>query len=224
MSDYEKVLNLLLDTLHQSKGTDTPQFNIGGPSQVSSQAIPLGISNRHAHLAQKDIDILFGPGTQLSSVKELAQPGQFACKETITLVGPKGAIEKVRVLGPSRSESQVELLTGDCFKLGIPAEVRMSGDLDGSPGLTLVGPKGTVVLHKGAIVAQRHIHMHTADALAMGLSDGQVVKIALDTPRGGIYNNVVVRANDSMALECHLDIEEGNAMQANSKTTVRIIK
>jgi propanediol utilization protein len=167
---------------------------------------------------------LFGAGYELTNIKDLGQPGQFACKETLTVVGPKGAIEKVRVLGPVRKATQVEILAADGFKLGVKAPVRQSGDLAGSPGVTLVGPKGSVVLKEGTIVALRHIHMNLADAARYGVKDGDIVSMEFGGERGGIMNNVLIRANDSSALECHVDTEEANAFGINSKSTFKLIK
>ena len=119
----------------------------------NDSGVPLGISNRHIHLSQNEIDRLFGSGYQLTELKELSQPGQYACKETVMICGPRGVIEKVRVLGPARPASQVEIMTGDCFKLGLKAPVRQSGEITGTPGITIVGAKGSVELREGVIVA-----------------------------------------------------------------------
>ena len=155
-------------------------------------------------------------------MKELSQPGQFACKETVTICGPKGAIEKVRVLGPVRKETQIEIVAGDCFKLGVKAPAKLSGDLAGTPGITVVGPKGSVQTAQGLIVAQRHIHMAPADAQAYGVQDGQIVKIRVGGLRGGLYDNVAIRVTTSSKLECHLDTEEANAMGVAG--TVEIVR
>ena len=160
----------------------------------------------------------------MTRIKDLSQPGQFACKETVTIAGPKGAIEKVRVLGPVRKDTQVEVLAADGFKLGVKGEVRMSGKLDGTQGCTIVGPKGSVQLSKGVIVAQRHIHMLPEDAAALGVHDGQIVDIKIEGVRGGILSNVAVRATTTSKLECHLDTEEANALGLNSKSVIRIVK
>jgi len=170
------------------------------------------------------LDILFGQGYQLSKMKDLSQPGQYACKETITICGPKGAIEKVRILGPTRSKTQVEVLTGDCIKLGAVPHARLSGDLSKTPGITLIGQKGSVQIEEGLIVAQRHIHMTPEDAKHLGVCDRDMVSIKVEGLRGGIYSNVAVRANDASKLECHLDIEEANAMSINSTSKVKIVK
>lgn len=214
MDHYEKALELLLEAVKKASGS----------SENHERNIPVGISNRHIHLSQSDLEKLFGLGYELTPMKDLSQPGQFACKETLTLVGPKGAIEKVRILGPVRKETQVEILLGDCFKLGVQGAVRMSGELDGTPGATLVGPKGSVELTKGVIAAQRHIHMSLEDAQYFGVHDKQVVRIQVDGLRGGILDNVAIRANNQSALECHIDIEEANALQITSKTKINILK
>ncbi|WP_342434030.1 phosphate propanoyltransferase [Neobacillus sp. FSL H8-0543] len=196
------------------------------PTEVKEDTydIPVGVSNRHIHLSKEDLNHLFGEGYQMSKLKDLSQPGQYACKETVTICGPKGAIEKVRILGPVRSKTQVEILEGDFYKLGKVTEPRLSGDLQGTPGITLVGPKGSVQTKEGLIVAQRHIHMTPEDAKRFDVHDGQVVSIEIKGPRGGIYKNVAVRANDSSLLECHIDIEEANAMNVNSLTKIKLIK
>ena len=206
---YADVMNLLLEVLKDNKG---------------GNEIPVGISNRHIHLSQADLDALFGAGYELTKMKDLSQRGQYACKETVTVVGPKGAIEKVRILGPVRKATQIEVIAGDSFKLGVAGDVRMSGDLAGTRGVTLVGPKGSVQTKEGLIVAQRHIHMTLADAARLGVKDGDIVDIKVTGNRGGIFSNVAIRANDSSALECHLDTEEANAMGLTSKSTITIVK
>jgi len=216
MEKYEELLKLLVEVL-QANGT------AAGRKEDDAE-IPVGISNRHLHLSQADLNTLFGEGYQLTKVKDLSQPGQYACKETVTICGPNGAIEKVRVLGPVRSKTQVEIMTGDCFKLGVVAPPRLSGDLQGTPGITIIGPKGSVQIKEGLIVAQRHIHMTPEDAKRFGVQDGQIVSIEVKGLRGGIYGNVAIRATEASALECHLDMEEANAMNIDSRTKVKIIK
>jgi propanediol utilization protein len=216
MDKHEDVLKLLIEAL---------QANLT-PTEVKKDTyeIPVGVSNRHIHLSQEDLNRLFGEGYQMTKLKDLLQPGQYACKETVTICGPKGAIEKVRILGPVRSKTQVEILEGDGFKLGRGTQTRMSGDLQGTPGITLIGPKGSVQINEGLIVAQRHIHMGPEDAKHFGVHDGQIVSIEINGPRGGILNNVAIRANDASILECHIDIEEANAMGVNSLTKIKLIK
>lgn len=185
--------------------------------------IPLGISNRHIHLSEADLAVCFGPDYQLDQLKDLSQPGQYAAAETMTVCGPKGAIEKVRVLAPVRGQTQVEILASDCFKLGIKPYVRLSGDLAGSAPVTVVGPKGSVSLKEGAIVAKRHIHMTPEDAARWQVQDGQTVSIRCGSGRGGSYDNVMIRVTKDSALECHLDTEEANAMGLTAASQISII-
>lgn len=194
------------------------------PSATGSLAIPVGISNRHAHLSRQDLDTLFGSSYELTPIKDLSQPGQTACRETVTIVGPKGAIEHVRILGPVRRHTQVEILAGDRFKLGVSGALRLSDDLENTPGVTIVGPKGAVQLREGLIVAQRHIHMLPHEALRFGVKDGDVVRIQVNGPRGGVLSNVVIRAKQASALECHVDTEEANALGLTDQDTITILK
>ena len=175
-----------------------------------SKQVPIGLSNRHVHLSKEHIEILFGEGYELNKWKDLSQPGQYAADEKIDVVGPKGQMT-MRVLGPARGSSQIEISITDGFVLGVVPPVRDSGDLDGSPGAKLVGPKGEVVIDKGVIAAARHIHMHTSDAEAFNLKDKDVVSVKVEGRRGLVFDNVLVRVHSTYALECHLDIDEGNA-------------
>lgn len=185
--------------------------------------VPIGVSNRHIHLSKEHLSILFGEGYQLTNIKNLSQPGQFACGETLTLIGKKGIIENVRVLGPERPQTQVELFMTDCIKLGLKAEIRMSGDLEDTSGLTLVGPKGCVQINNGVIVAQRHIHMSDKQARDFNLRNGQVVHLEFDGIRGGILKNVIVRADSKSQLDCHIDMEEANALGIKNGQMAKII-
>ena len=224
--DYEALLKQILEAAACYKNGQAAAAPAPAPAAPAGglEPIPVGISNRHIHLSQADLETLFGPGYELTKIKDLKQPGQFACKETLTLCGPKGALEKVRVLGPLRKQTQIEVLLGDSFKLGIKPPTRMSGDLAGTPGCTIVGPAGTVVLSEGCIVAQRHIHMTAAEAAAYGVANGQIVSMEFDGPRGGVLANVAIRAGEGHALECHVDTEEANALAITSKTTFKLIK
>lgn len=213
MDKYQAVADLLLEYIKNNQSI-----------LKQTNHIPVGISNRHVHLNQADLDILFGSGYTLTVMKQLSQPGQYACKEMLTICGPKGCIEKVRILGPVRSQTQVEVLAGDCFKLGVKAESRLSGDLCGTAGITLVGPKGTVQLNSGVIIAKRHIHMLPSDAVRFSVHDGQNVKIEIPGARGGIFNEVSIRVTEESSLEFHLDTEEANALGVTSNTEISIVQ
>ena len=184
---------------------------------------PLGVSNRHVHLSQKDLEVLFGYGYTLTEAKPLNQPGQYAAKETVVVAGPKGAISKVRVLGPVREDTQVELLRSDAFVLGIELPVRMSGCMDASPQVTLIGPKGAVTINHGVMAAWRHIHMSSEEAAAHSLKDGDVVRLQTAGTRAVTFENVIVRAGSKHALEVHIDVDEANAACLSNGEKVRII-
>lgn len=184
----------------------------------------VNLSNRHVHISKEDLEALFGQGYQLTKTKDLVQPGQFACAETVTIKGPKGSFENVRILGPERKETQCEILASDQFKLGILAcPVRESGQLDGSAPFEIVGPKGSVHKKQGLIIAKRHIHFSTADAERFGVADKQTVSLKVGGERGAIFLNVVCRVHSSYALECHIDFDEGNAVGVGNGSLGEIV-
>ena len=186
--------------------------------------VPVASSARHVHLCHADVERLFGPGYQLQLFRPLVQPGQFACKEQVTVVGPKGELKKVRVLGPERSATQIEVSMTDSFALGIKVPVRMSGKTAGTPGCTLVGPAGSVEVKEGVIVAARHLHVSPEQAALFGLSDGQVVSLCSQGERAVIYENVIVRAGKGHDLEVHLDTDEANAAAMSGSPMMEVIK
>lgn len=186
--------------------------------------LPIALSNRHIHVSQKDLDILFGEGYELTKLKDLSQPGQYACEEKVDIEGSKGTLKGVRILGPVRPDTQFELSISDAFILGVPSMLRNSGDIVGTPGAKIIGPKGEVEINEGVIVAARHIHMHTKDAEEFGVKDNDIVSIKLDGPRGLTFNNVLVRVSDQFALEMHVDIEEGNACGVKNGALVELIQ
>ena len=193
-------------------------------SKENGYMVPVGVSARHVHLTQEHVDILFGEGYKLTKKKEL-MGGQFASNEQVAIVGLKlRAIENVRILGPVRKASQVEIASTDAMKLGIKAPIRESGNIAGSAPIALVGPKGAVYLKEGCIIAKRHIHMSPADALAAGVSDGDVVSVRAENERGAIFNHVQIRVDDSFTLEMHIDTDEANAACLTTGDAVRIIK
>lgn len=188
-----------------------------------NKMVNVGISNRHIHLSEADKTVLFGEGYQLTKLKDLRQPGQFACKETVTIKGPKGEIEKVRILGPERKQTQVEISQSDSIRLGISAPLRESGKLADSSPITVIGPKGSLALLEGAITALRHIHMSTEEAERFGVRDGQIVSVKVNTPKGGTLDHVLVRSGDSHRLEMHIDTDEANAMGIQPDQNVELI-
>lgn len=183
--------------------------------------IPVGISNRHVHLSREDMDALFGYGATLTRMKAVKQPGQYAAEETVTLRGPKGEIQRVRVLGPLRSATQIEISVSDGFTLGVKAPVRMSGDLQDSPGIEIIGPRGKVTKHGGAIVAWRHIHISPTEAAQFDLHDGMEIDVRIDGHRGGILSHVLVRVSADAVLEMHIDVEEANGFGLRNGDCVR---
>jgi len=187
--------------------------------------IVVGVSNRHVHLSKEDIEILFGKGYELKPVKDLGQPGQYAADEKVIIVGPKGAIEQVRVLGPARNNTQIEISRTDAFKLGLNPPVRDSGDIENTPGIVIVGPKGTVIKDKGVILAKRHIHMHPKDAQHYGVKDKDIVKVVCEKEgRRLIFDDVLVRVSEKFALEFHVDTDEANAALLKNGDLVWIIE
>ena len=187
-------------------------------------SIPVGVSNRHIHLSKQHIGELFGENYALTKMKDLSQPNQYACQECVTLVGPKGTIENIRILGPERANTQVEILASDCFKVGIEAAVRESGNIKDTSGAAIVGPKGCIQLKEGVIVAARHIHMNVQDAKRFGCMDGDYVKVEFGGIRGGRFDNVLVRVSDMYRLDFHINIDEANCFGIRNKDLVKIIR
>ena len=190
-----------------------------------SLTIPIETSARHIHLSQEDFETVYGPEAKLTYVKELSQPGQYACKERLTVVGPKGRFENVVILGPFRSSTQVEISVTDARRLGIPAVIRQSGDISGTPGCTLIGPYGSLELKEGVIVAKRHIHMTPLDAVRAHVKDNDIVfVITTSYERSLIFSDVVVRVSPSFSLAMHVDTDEANAFANDDHPTGVILK
>lgn len=187
--------------------------------------IPVGVSNRHIHLSKKDLETLFGDGYELTPIKELSQPGQYACKELLTIVGPSlRPIENVRVLGPVRRASQVEISATDSYVLKVKPPVRESGNISGSAPIRIIGPKGVVELAEGCIIANRHIHMSPNDAKVFGVSDGDSVDIDVEGKRKTRFFDVQVRVHKDFRLEMHLDTDDANACGIGNGFRVKISK
>ncbi len=176
-----------------------------------SKLVPIATSNRHIHLSPEHVERLFGRGYELTKLKDLSQPKQFAAKETVTLIGPKGKIQNVRVLGPARGSTQVEVSLFDGFTLGVKPPIRNSGDINGSEPITIQGPRGQITIKEGLICAARHIHMHTSDGETFGVHDGDLVQVKVDGIRGVIFSNVLIRVSPKYKLEMHIDLDEANA-------------
>jgi acetate kinase len=173
--------------------------------------IPLEISAHHIHLSKEHLEALFGPGHELTNVYELSQPGQYACEEKVTLLGPKGRIDRVRVLGPVRRQTQIEIAMTEQFKLGIQPPIRESGDIENSPGITLEGPNNTITVEKGVICAMRHVHMSPEEALSFGLHDKDMVRVRVEGDRELIFGDVLIRVHPNFRLAMHIDTDEANA-------------
>lgn len=200
-NDVEQITRMVLQTIENAKENE------------NRMTVPVGVSARHIHLTQEDVEKLFGAGYRLTKKKEL-MGGQFAANEQCTIVGLKlRAIENVRILGPVRSKSQVEISATDARTLGVNAPLRQSGDTAGSVPIALVGPKGAVYLQEGCIVAARHIHMTPAEAASASLRDGDYVSVRMGNERGAVLDHVKIRVDESFSLEMHIDTDEANACQ-----------
>jgi putative phosphotransacetylase len=189
----------------------------------ASKPVLVNVSNRHIHLHQNEVDILFGKGYQLTKLRDLMQPGEFACNELLTISGKKGEINKVRVLGPLRKATQVEVSLTDSIHIGLDAPVRQSGHLAGAAAVKITGPKGVVELKEGCVVAMRHLHMKPAEAEFYGIKDQDILRIKIEGERGLVFDNVVARVSANMMLECHLDTDEANAAGAKNGSKAVIL-
>ncbi|MDF2612297.1 MAG: Propanediol utilization protein [Clostridia bacterium] len=177
----------------------------------SQRLAPVGISARHVHLSKKDAEVLFGRGYALTHFKELSQPGQFAANEVVELIGPAGTIHKVRVLGPERPKTQIEVALSDARKLGLKPPVRSSGDIEGTPGIILKGPKGEVEIPFGVIISERHMHLSREEAKGFELQDGDKVRAFIEGPKGGVMEHITVRVHEDYRLDLHIDTDDANA-------------
>ena len=196
---------------------------VGGPGNKPN--LVLSVSARHVHLTDQDVETLYGPGATLTPIKDLYQDGYFAAEETVMVVGPrKRMLPTVRVLGPTRPASQVELAFTDGISLGIDLPVRASGKIEGTPGCVLVGPKGVVELKQGVIRAERHVHMSPADARFYGVADGERMSIRIHSECTSVFEDVLVRVGEGIKLEVHLDTDEANAAEVDHAKRVELFK
>ena len=195
-------------------------------TEVSNDmTVPIGISNRHIHLSREHVETLFGKGYELQKLKDLSQPGQFACKETLTIIGPSmRSIENVRVLGPERSSTQVEISRTDSFQLKVKPPVRESGKISGSAPMTIIGPRGVVTIDEGCIIANRHIHMSLEDGERFGVKDCDYVTVDLQGERKSTFYDVQIRVHKDFRLEMHIDTDDANAVGVKNGDKVIIRK
>ena len=209
--DIERITRIVIDSLAKKDGS-------------TGFLVPIGVSARHIHLTQADVETLFGKGYKLTKKKDL-MGGQLASNEVVTIVGLKlRAIENVRILGPVRKASQVEVSATDAVKLGIKVPVRESGNIAGSAPIAVVGPKGVIYLKEGCIVAKRHIHMSPADAEKAGVKNGDIVSVRVENERATTFNNVLIRVDPSFTLEMHIDTDEANAAEISTGMKAEIVR
>lgn len=193
----------------------------GGPPHP----LVVNVSARHMHVTPADLELLFGPGAKLTKLKDLYQQGEFASEQLVTLVGPRQRIiPNVRILGPVRNYTQIELSYTDGVYLGLDLPLRISGNHEGTPGITILGPKGSITLDKGVIRAERHVHMSEADMAYYGVKDGDYMKLRIDGPCGVTFDKVKVRFHPKVVLEVHIDTDEGNACDLDSATHMELFK
>src|SRR3954454_17459987 len=230
--DRSEVERLVREVLTQRlKGGPTPppanERRAAQPRQPGGPPNPLvvNVSARHMHVTPADLEVLFGPGAKLTKAKDLYQQGEFASEQLVTLVGPRQRIiPNVRILGPVRDYTQVELSYTDGVYLGIDLPLRISGNHEGTPGITIMGPKGVVSLERGVIRAERHAHMSTEDMAYYGVKDGDYMKLKIDGPCGVTFDRVKVRWHKKVVLEVHIDTDEGNACDLDSATHMELLK
>ncbi|MGG1664079.1 phosphate propanoyltransferase [Brevibacillus sp. NRS-1366] len=216
-TDFLKGRGIRVESV-ESQGAFSQVREAGG-----ARTIPIGVSNRHIHLSPEDVEKLFGHGYELTPLRPLSQPGQFVAEEQLTLLGPKGILKGVRILGPARGTSQVEISRTDGFLLGIHPPIRASGSLEGTPGITLIGPAGCIVLESGVIVAKCHVHMSDEDARSLQVKDGDSLILQMIGERALIFPDVTVRVSPRYALDFHIDLDEANAASLKTGDAVRLL-
>ena len=227
MENIEKTIaDIVMQVIDSINAEDAKSSCAGCKSPCSSSCeVPVGVSNRHIHLSTKDVETLFGAGYELTPMKELSQPGQYACKETLTIIGPSlRPIENVRVLGPVRGASQVEISKTDSYTLKVKPPVRESGKIAGSSPITIVGPKGVVTLSEGCIIANRHIHMSLEDGARFGVKDNDYVTVDVEGTRRTRWYDVQVRVHKDFRLEMHVDTDDANAVGIGNGCKVKVVK
>ena len=222
--DRAQVEQLVRQVLNSQLGgigkLHQPSSHNGGPNPLV-----VNVSARHVHVTQEDLETLFGPGSQLTKLKDLYQDGEFASEQQVNIIGPRNRmIPAVRILGPTRNYTQVELSYSDGVFLGLDLALKVSGDHEGTHGCTIVGPAGSITMKQGLIRALRHVHMHPDDCAHFGVTDGQMMKLKVEGPCGVTFDNLLVRENPKVKLEVHIDTDEGNACHLESATRIELIK
>lgn len=223
MKMTEQVNKELTDYITQLIMEELERYDLA-PAREPLRFVPVGVSARHVHVSAEHMEQLFGRGKTLTKFKEISQPGQFAANEKVALIGPKGAIENVRILGPFRNNTQIEIAASEARRLGVHPPVRESGRIAGSPGLQLAGPHGSITLEQGCIIAERHIHMTPADARAYGVKHGQKVQVKVTGAKGGIMDCVSIKVRADYALEMHIDTDDSNAFGIKQGDTLEILR
>jgi putative phosphotransacetylase len=221
--DRSIVESIVRQIVRAQSGTAAKHVAASDPSKPN---LVVSISARHCHLTDEHVEVLFGPGAKLIPEKPLYQDGFYAAEQTVMVVGPRRRmLPTVRVLGPTRTASQVELAFTDAISLGIDVPVRHSGNIKGTPGCVLVGPKGVVELSEGVIRAARHVHMHNREAESYGVKNGDLMKLRIESPQSTVvFEDLLVRADDTSKLEVHIDTDEGNACFLDGATKVELLK
>jgi propanediol utilization protein len=219
--DRSAVEQLVRQVVRQRLGAGGPQ---GGPPGYRPNLV-VNISARHMHVTQETLELLFGPGSQLTVMRPLYQDGYFASEQTVTIIGPRHrTIPNLRILGPTRPENQIELAFTDGIAMGLDLPVRMSGNVKDTPGCIVLGPKGHIELKEGVIRAQRHVHMHPDDAAYYGVGNGDLMRLRVDSSAPAVFEGVICRVDPKVKLEVHLDTDEGNACDLANATHVELMR
>ncbi len=223
MSADRDAVRKIVEEVVRERLKATSGLGARAPKGPVSTRVPIGISNRHGHLTAAHVETLFGKGKRLTVLRPLLQPDQFACNETIHVATSQGMLKSLRIIGPERKYSQVEIARTDAFALGLKPPMRQSGELDASAGCVLIGPAGSVVLTEGVILAGRHLHCHTSEGEALGLKNRQIIRVRISGDRGGLLENVLVRVGEIHRLELHIDTDEGNALGVKKGDTAELL-
>ncbi len=223
--DRSSVEQIVRQVLRDRLRGAVPTHHVAESSNAGPHPLVVNVSARHVHVTQQDLEVLFGRGAKLTKLKDLYQDGEFASEQLVNLIGPRNRmIPGIRILGPTRDYSQVELSYTDGVFLGIDLPMRISGNHDGTPGCVLVGPAGALNLRRGVIRAERHVHMHPADLAHYGVKDGDLMKLKIDGPCGVVFDRLRVREHPRVKLEVHIDTDEGNACHLPTATRMELIK